>query len=104
MTTLRLATDDNMRAITSQTLDEILRPPFLYICTDQPDVMRAWGVAHAATISDYERLYPDALVAHVYVGDPRRGAICSSTGRNRAQTSGRRAPARRAESVDLGQR
>ncbi len=69
MTTISLATGDNMRAITSQNLEEILRLPFLYICTDHPDVMRVWGVAHAATISDYERLYPGALVAHVYVGE-----------------------------------
>ena len=69
MTTIRLATDDNMRAITSQNLDEILRLPFLYICTDKPDVMRSWSVAVPATISHYERLYPGALVAHIFTGE-----------------------------------
>lgn len=68
MPTIRLATDDDMRAITSQNVDEIKRLPYLYIATDEPDVMRSWGVAHAATIGDYVRLFPDALVAPRYAG------------------------------------
>jgi alpha-N-acetylglucosamine transferase len=57
-----------LRAITSQNLDDIFDLPFLYICCNQPDVMRSWGVAHAATLGDYERLYPGALVAPRYAG------------------------------------
>lgn len=67
--TIHLATDDALRAITSQTLHDIFGLPFLYISTDQPDVMRAWGVALPATISDYARLYPGALVAPRYAGE-----------------------------------
>ena len=69
MPTIRLATDDDMRAITSQKLDEILRLPFVYIPTLEPDVMRVWGVALATTLPDTARLYPDALVAPSYAGE-----------------------------------
>jgi hypothetical protein len=71
MPTIRLATDDDLRAITSQKLDEILRLPWLYIPTDEPDVMRSWGVAKATgdgSVAIYERLFPGALVAPSYVG------------------------------------
>jgi hypothetical protein len=66
--TIRLATDDDMRAITSQNLDQIRRLPCLYIATDEPDVMRSWGVALERTFGDFERLYPGALVAPHYDG------------------------------------
>lgn len=63
MPTLRLVTDDDMRAITSQNLDEIKRLPHLYIPTDEPDVMRSWGIALERGFADSARLFPDALVA-----------------------------------------
>ena len=66
--TIRLATDDDMRAITSQNLHLIRCLPCLYIATDQPDVMRSWGVALERTFRDFERLYPGALVAPHYDG------------------------------------
>lgn len=67
--TIRLATIEELRAITSVNVGEILRLPHLYIATDEPDVMRAWGVADADTLADYERLYPGALVAPVFSGE-----------------------------------
>ena len=66
--TIRLITDDDMRAITSQNLDEIKRLPHLYIATDEPDVMRVWGIALERGFSDSVRLYPGALVAAHYAG------------------------------------
>lgn len=71
MPTIRLATTDDMRAITSQNVAEILKLPHLYIATDEPDVMRSWGVARAdgdGSVAIYERLFPGALVAPSYVG------------------------------------
>ena len=68
MPTNRLATDDDMRAITSHNLDDIRRLPFLYIATAEPEVMRVWGVALEPTFGDFERLYPGALVAPHYDG------------------------------------
>ena len=47
MPTIRLASDDDMRAITSQTLDRIKLLPHVDIPTAEPDVMRSWGVAKA---------------------------------------------------------
>lgn len=75
--TIRLATDDDMRAITSRNLDEIPKLPHLYISagdvdiplppldmsTDGVDLMRAWGVANVRSIADYARLFPAALIA-----------------------------------------
>lgn len=69
MTTIRLATDDDMRSITSQNAAEIRRLPFLYIDTDESDVMRVWGVALDRTLPDFVRLYPAALVAPKYAGE-----------------------------------
>lgn len=69
MPTIRLATDDELRAITSQTLDDMLKLPFIYIATPEPDVMRVWGVAQALTLPDTERLHPGALVAPRYAGE-----------------------------------
>lgn len=68
-TSIRLATDDDLRSITSQNVAEIRRLPFLYIATDEPDVMRVWGVALDRTLPDFERLYPGALVAPQYAGE-----------------------------------
>lgn len=68
MPTLRLATLEDLRAINSQNMDEMLRLPHLYIPTDEPDAMRSWGVASQDSIGDYERLYPGSLVAPVFVG------------------------------------
>lgn len=61
--TIRLVTDDIMRQITSQNLDDIKRLPHFYIPTDDPDVMRAWGIALEGLVSDNERLYPGTLIA-----------------------------------------
>lgn len=66
--TIRLATLEDLRSIDSRNAQEILRLPHIYIATDEPDVMRSWGVASAATIGDYERLYPGALVVPCFVG------------------------------------
>lgn len=63
MPTIRLVTDEDMRAITSQNLEEITRLPHLYIPTDEPDGMRSWGIALERGFADYLRLFPDALVA-----------------------------------------
>jgi len=67
---IHLATDDRMRAITSQNLDEISGLPTLYIALQHlvptetdPDAMKHWGVAHERSLADFARLYPEALVA-----------------------------------------
>jgi hypothetical protein len=64
-----LATDRDMREISSQHLDEIQRMPFFYIPTDDPDVMRSWGVALEQNVADNVRLYPGALVAPGFAGE-----------------------------------
>lgn len=61
--TIRLATDDDMRAIDSRNLDAIHRLPWLYIPTDDGEVMRSWGIAHESGIADSARLHPGGLVA-----------------------------------------
>jgi hypothetical protein len=66
--TIRLATDDDMRAITSQTLGQIFGLPWFYIPTDEADVMRAWGVALAANLSVNEQLYSGTLIAPQHAG------------------------------------
>lgn len=63
MPTIRLATDDDMRAIDSRNLAAIALLPYLYIPTDNGDSMRRWGVAHVSSIADYVRLFPGTLVA-----------------------------------------
>ncbi len=67
--TIRLATSEDLRLITSQTRDLIMRLPFLYIAVAEPDVMRTWGVAREGTLADSERLHPGALVAPRYAGE-----------------------------------
>ena len=71
MTTIRLATDDDLRTINSQNVAGILQLPHLYVPTDEPDVMRSWGVARSdggAPVSVYERLHPGSLVVSSFVG------------------------------------
>ncbi|MGN6518677.1 MAG: hypothetical protein ACTHK2_04545 [Dokdonella sp.] len=68
MSTNRLATDEDMRAITSRELDAIDRLPHLYIPTDSGELMRGWGVAHERTLADELRLHPGALVAPANLG------------------------------------
>lgn len=80
MPTIRLATHDDMRAITSQTLDKVNDLPHVYIpaaAVDIPlppyalamgasDLMRSWGVAMAegdGSATVYAREFPGALVA-----------------------------------------
>ena len=73
--TIRLATVEDMRAITSKNAADIRRLPFLYIATAEPDVMRVWGVARGpdehgeSSVRETERLYPGALVAPSYLGE-----------------------------------
>ena len=73
--TIRLATDDDMRAITSRNIDDIHRLPCVYIALSQfarstdPDAMNSWRVAHEKTLHDYPRLYPGCLVASHSFGD-----------------------------------
>ena len=66
---IRLETSEDVRSITSQTLDLIKRLPFLYIATAEPGIMRTWGVAGDNSVADTERLYPGALVAPHYTGE-----------------------------------
>jgi hypothetical protein len=68
---IRLAVDEDLRAFTSQTSEGLLNLPTLYIPTDDPQVMRSWGIARAdgdGSVAVYERLYPGSLVAPRYVG------------------------------------
>ena len=74
---IRLATDVDLRAITSSDLAPLGLLPHLYIPvgaveipvpplsfpTEGLDLMRTWGIAHERTLADYVRLFPDALVA-----------------------------------------
>jgi hypothetical protein len=68
MPTIRPATDDDMRAITSSTLEKIDELPHLYVPTDDPDVMRSRGVAHKDRIADEARIFPGCLVAPRFAG------------------------------------
>lgn len=67
--TIRLATVEDMRAITTKNLEDVQRLPFLYIPTDDPEVMRVWGVANADSVRGTEKAYPGTLVSAVYVGE-----------------------------------
>lgn len=67
--TIRLATVEDMRAITSANVGDILRLPYLYITTDDPDVMCPSGVASPDSLADYVRLFPGSLVAPCFVGE-----------------------------------
>ena len=71
MPTIRLATDEDLRAITSRYVAEILKLPHLYIPTDEPDVMRSWGVARSdgdASVAWYAKRHPGAVVAPTFAG------------------------------------
>ena len=69
---IRRATDDDMRGQTSTAPDaELWRLPFLYLPTEDPAVMRRWGVAMAegdGSVAVYERLFPGSLVAPKHMG------------------------------------
>lgn len=70
--TIRLATDDDMRQISSKDLSPIFALPFLYIPAEESGVMRVWGVARAdgdASVAHYAKQYPDALVAPKHMGE-----------------------------------
>ena len=70
MPTIRLATHEDMRVQTSRTpLQELWALPFLYVATEDPEAMRVWGVAQEATLADFARLFPDALVSPKYAGE-----------------------------------
>jgi len=82
MPTIRLTTDDDMRAITSQKLDDVQLLPWLYIPVEAVNIplppldfpteglklMRTWGVAHESAIADYARLFSEGLVAPKHLG------------------------------------
>lgn len=77
MPTIRLATDDDMRSITSKDLSPINVLPHVYISVTAVDIplpplrfpvesielMRSWGVAQLSSLAAYVRLYPGCLVA-----------------------------------------
>jgi hypothetical protein len=72
MPAIRLATDDDLRRITSKDLAPIFALPWLYVPADEPGVMRPWGVARAdgdASVPYHTRQYPDALVAPKHMGE-----------------------------------
>jgi hypothetical protein len=69
MPTIRLATDADLRQITSQNL--VFALPWLYIPDDQPGLMKSWGVARSdgdASVAIWARQHPDALVAPRFQG------------------------------------
>ncbi len=79
---IRLVTHEDMRPIDSRNLDAIKRLPFLYVPTDDPQVMRVWGVAGTLsdggenTVEAAERHFPGTLVAPRYFGErPTRGDL-----------------------------
>lgn len=86
---IHLATVDDMRAITSQNLDAIKGLPHLYIATDEPSLMRVWGVADAASIGDYERLYPSGLLAPAFAGETASRGDLVYNGSSQRPTSSR---------------
>lgn len=70
--TIRLATDDDLRQISSKDLEPLFAMPFLYIPAEEPGAMRAWGVARSdgdASVRHYARRHPDALVAPKHMGE-----------------------------------
>ena len=80
--TFRLATDADMRKITSINLAPLDDLPHLYIPvsavdialppldipTEGVDLMRNWGIAHERSLPDYLRLFPSALVTRRNAG------------------------------------
>lgn len=72
MPTIRLATDADLRQITSQHLEPIFELPWLYIPADEPGLMKPWGVARSdgdASVAFWARQHADALVAPRYQGE-----------------------------------
>lgn len=72
MPTIRLATDADLRQITSQQLDPIFALPWLYVPADEPGVMKPWGVARVdgdGSVAAWVKHYPDALVAPRFQGE-----------------------------------
>jgi len=71
MPTIRLATDADLRQITSQHLEPIFALPWLYIAAEEPGMMKPWGVARSdgdASVAFWARQHPDALVAPRHQG------------------------------------
>lgn len=69
--TIRLATDDDLRQITSRDLTPLDALPWLYIPADEPNTMRPWGVARSdgdASVVFWASKHPDALVAPKFMG------------------------------------
>ena len=72
MPPIRLATDADLRQITSQNLEPMFALPWLYIPADEPGVMKPWGVARSAGdagVAFWARQHPDALVAPRFQGE-----------------------------------
>lgn len=73
--TIRLASPEDFQAISSQNLDAIKRLPFLYVPTDDPEVMRVWGVAGStiaggeSSVEAAEQNFPGTLVAPYFFGE-----------------------------------
>jgi hypothetical protein len=73
--TITLATVEDLCAISSQNLDAIKRLPYLYVPTDDPEVMRVWGIAGStiaggeSSVVAAERNFPGTLVAPHYFGE-----------------------------------
>jgi len=72
MPAIKLATDVDLRQISSQNLGPIFALPWLYIPADEPGMMRSWGVARSdgdASVSFWARQHPEALVAPKFMGE-----------------------------------
>jgi len=70
MPTIRLATDDDLRQISSQNSADLLAFPFVYV--PDGDAMVPRGVARAdggASVAFWARQHPDALVAPKFMGE-----------------------------------
>jgi hypothetical protein len=77
MPAFRLATDDDLRPITSQNMEDLWLLPQLYIPveaeniplpplpfpTEGLELMRSCGIPKNETVADYVRPYPTALIA-----------------------------------------
>jgi hypothetical protein len=70
MPTIRLATDDDLRQISSQNWEAVLQLPFVYV--PDGDAMAPRGVARSdgdASVVFWARQHPDALVAPKFMGE-----------------------------------
>ncbi len=71
MPTIRLANDDDLRAISSQNLDPIFALPWLYVPAEG-ELMKPWGVARGdgdANVVLWAKQFPDAVVAPRFQGE-----------------------------------